>query len=123
VLILTTYGVICAALISGCFFVIGQDMMPKITHSRQSHLRLVAPQGLRIERTEALTKQVIDIIDQLVGSKNVAITPAFVGMTPSSYGISTLYVLNAGPHEADLQVNLAEDYEVKNLDVLKDFIY
>jgi multidrug efflux pump subunit AcrB len=52
----------------------------------------------------------------------VAITSAFVGMTPSSYGTSALYVFNAGPHEADLQVNLSEDYEVKNLDALKDQI-
>jgi multidrug efflux pump subunit AcrB len=97
-------------------------MMPKITHSRQFQLRLIAPQGLRIERTEARTKQVINIIGQLVGPKNVAITSAFVGMTPSSYGTSALYVFNAGPHEADLQVNLSEDYEVKNLDALKDQI-
>jgi multidrug efflux pump subunit AcrB len=101
-LVLTTYGVICAVLIGGCFFVIGQDMMPKITHSRQFQLRLVAPQGLRIERTEARTKQIIDIIGQLVGPKNVAITSAFVGMTPGSYGTSALYVFNAGPHEAAL---------------------
>jgi hypothetical protein len=52
----------------------------------------------------------------------LAITSAFVGMTPSSYDTSALYVFNAGPHEADLQVNLVEDYEVKNLDVLKDQI-
>jgi multidrug efflux pump subunit AcrB len=121
-LVLTVYGVVCAGLIGGCFYFIGQDMMPKITHSRQFQLRLIAPQGLRIERTEARTKQVINIIGQLVGPKNVAITSAFVGMTPSSYGTSALYVFNAGPHEADLQVNLAENYEVKNLDALKDQI-
>ncbi|HET9505974.1 MAG TPA: efflux RND transporter permease subunit [Hymenobacter sp.] len=121
-LVLTVYGVVCAGLIGGCFYFIGQDMMPKITHSRQFQLRLIAPQGLRIERTEARTKQVINIIGQLVGPQNVAITSAFVGMTPSSYGTSALYVFNAGPHEADLQVNLAEDYEVKNLDALKDQI-
>jgi multidrug efflux pump subunit AcrB len=121
-LVLTVYGVVCAGLIGSCFYFIGQDMMPKITHSRQFQLRLIAPQGLRIERTEARTKQVINIIGQLVGPKNVAITSAFVGMTPSSYGTSALYVFNAGPHEADLQVNLSEDYEVKNLDALKDQI-
>lgn len=121
-LVLTVYGAVCAGLIGSCFYFIGQDMMPKITHSRQFQLRLIAPQGLRIERTEARTKQVINIIGQLVGPKNVAITSAFVGMTPSSYGTSALYVFNAGPHEADLQVNLAENYEVKNLDALKDQI-
>jgi multidrug efflux pump subunit AcrB len=121
-LVATTYGVVCAAVIGLCFYFIGQDMMPKITHSKQFQVRLIAPQGLRIERTEARTKAVINIISQLVGPQNVAITSAFVGMTPSSYGTSALYVFNAGPHEADLQVNLAEDYKVKNLDALKDQI-
>jgi len=121
-LALTAYGVVCAVLIGSCFYLIGQDMMPRITHGRQFQLRIIAPQGLRIERTEARTKQVINIIGKLVGPENVAITSAFVGMTPSSYGTSALYVFNAGPHEADLQVNLAEDYEVKNLDALKDQI-
>jgi multidrug efflux pump subunit AcrB len=121
-LVLSTYGVVCLAAAGLCFTFIGQDMMPKITHAKQFQVRLIAPQGLRIERTEARTKQVINIISQLVGPKNVAITSAFVGLTPSSYGTSALYVFNAGPHEADLQVNLAEDYEVKNLDALKDQI-
>jgi multidrug efflux pump subunit AcrB len=121
-LVLSTYGVVCLAAAGLCFTFIGQDMMPKITHAKQFQVRLIAPQGLRIERTEVRTKQVINIISQLVGPKNVAITSAFVGLTPSSYGTSALYVFNAGPHEADLQVNLAEDYEVKNLDALKDQI-
>lgn len=121
-LVLTAYGVVCAGLIGGCFYAIGQDMMPKITHGRQFQLRIIAPQGLRIERTEARTKQVINVIGQLVGPENVAITSAFVGMTPSSYDTSALYVFNAGPHEADLQVNLAEEYQVQNLDALKDQI-
>lgn len=116
------YGVVCAAVIGVCFYFIGQDMMPKITHSKQFQVRLIAPEGMRIERTEERTKEVINLIQQIVGPKNVAITSAFVGMTPSSYGTSALYVFNAGPHEADLQVNLAEDYKVQNLDDLKDKI-
>jgi len=121
-LVLTTYGVVCAAIIGLCFWNIGQDMMPKITHSRQFQLRLIAPEGMRIERTEERTKKIISLIGQIVGPKNVAITSAFVGMTPSSYGTSALYVFNAGPNEADLQVNLAESYQVKNLDALKEQI-
>jgi len=121
-LVLTVYGLVCAATIGTCFTLIGQDMMPKLTHSRQFQLRLVAPQGLRLERTEVITKQVITIIGDLVGPQNVAITSAFVGQTPSSYGTSALYVFNAGPHEADLQVNLAEHYHVASLDALKDQI-
>ncbi|OUJ70432.1 efflux RND transporter permease subunit [Hymenobacter crusticola] len=121
-LVLTLYGVVCAVLIGWGFTSIGQDMMPNITHARQFQLRILAPQGMRIERTEQRTKEVIQLIEQIVGPKNVAITSAFVGMTPSSYGTSALYVFNSGPNEADLQVNLAEHYEVKSLDALKEQI-
>ena len=121
-LVASVYGVICAAVIGVCFVNIGQDMMPKTTHSKQFQVRIVAPQGLRIERTEDRTKEVISLIQQIVGPQNVGITSAFVGMTPSSYGTSALYVFNSGPHEADLQVNLAENYQVKSLDALKEQI-
>ncbi|GAC1372529.1 MAG: efflux RND transporter permease subunit [Hymenobacter sp.] len=121
-LVVTVYGLVCAAVIGVCFTFIGQDMMPKITHSKQFQVRIVAPEGMRIERTEDRTKEVISLIQQIVGPKNVGITSAFVGMTPSSYGTSALYVFNSGPHEADLQVNLAEDYKVKSLDALKEQI-
>ncbi|MCF0054924.1 efflux RND transporter permease subunit [Dyadobacter sp. CY356] len=104
------------------YMTIGKDMMPKLDHSRQFQLRLIAPQGLRIERTEQELIKTINIIKGIVGEKNVDITSAFVGMTPSSYGTSALYVFNAGPHEAVLQVNLAESYRVKSLDDLKENI-
>ncbi|GLU52603.1 efflux RND transporter permease subunit [Dyadobacter frigoris] len=104
------------------YMTIGKDMMPKLDHSRQFQLRLIAPQGLRIERTEQEVIKTINIIKGIVGARNVDITSAFVGMTPSSYGTSALYVFNAGPHEAVLQVNLGEGYKVKSLDDLKENI-
>lgn len=104
------------------FLSIGKDMMSKLNHSKQFQLRLIAPQGLRIERTEQSVIQTIDIIKKIVGDKNISISSAFVGMTPSSYGTSALYVFNSGPHEAVLQVNLGEDFHVESLDELKEKI-
>ncbi|MGV3556587.1 efflux RND transporter permease subunit [Larkinella arboricola] len=121
-LVMIGYGLLCAVLIGIGFTQIGQDMMPRQNHARQFQVRIVGPQGLRIERTEELTKQVIRQIADLAGAKNVAISSAFVGMTPSSYGTSALYVFNAGPHEAVLQVNLSDTYEVRSLDALKEQI-
>ena len=121
-LVISVYGLVCALLIGVGFTQIGQDMMPRQHHARQFQVRIVGPQGLRIERTEALTKRVIDQIGAIVGAEHLAITSAFVGMTPSSYGTSALYVFNAGPHEAVLQVNLSDEYAVKSLDALKEQI-
>ncbi|ADB38634.1 efflux RND transporter permease subunit [Spirosoma linguale] len=121
-LVISVYGLVCALLIGIGFTRIGQDMMPRQNHAHQFQVRIVGPQGLRIERTEELTKRVIKQISDIVGKKNVAISSAFVGMTPSSYGTSALYVFNAGPHEAVLQVNLSDEYTVESMDALKEQI-
>ncbi|GAB4034084.1 efflux RND transporter permease subunit [Spirosoma gilvum] len=121
-LVIGAYALVCALLIGIGFTQIGQDMMPRQNHAHQFQVRIVGPQGLRIERTEALTKRVIRQISDIVGPENIAISSAFVGMTPSSYGTSALYVFNAGPHEAVLQINLSEDYKVESLDALKEQI-
>ncbi|HEY4799171.1 MAG TPA: efflux RND transporter permease subunit, partial [Bacteroidia bacterium] len=61
---------------------------------------------------------VLQIIDSTV-ENHVAVSSAYVGLIPSSYGTSNLYVFNSGTHEAVLQVNLDEDYKI-NMDGLKD---
>ncbi|WP_338870536.1 efflux RND transporter permease subunit [Spirosoma sp. SC4-14] len=104
------------------FSLIGQDLMPRQDHARQFQLRITAPEGTRIEKTEQQTIRVINLIKDIVGAKNVEISSAFVGMIPSSYGTSALYIFNAGPHESVLQVNLSEEYEVASLDNLKEKI-
>ncbi len=119
---ITIYLAICFALIVTCFLVIGKDIMPKIEHSHQFQVRLIGPEGLRIERTEEAVIETIKQIQDLVGEENVAITSSFVGMTPSSYGTNALYIFTSGPHEAILQVNLNEEYKVTSLDEMKDEI-
>ncbi|HEY0174853.1 MAG TPA: efflux RND transporter permease subunit, partial [Pedobacter sp.] len=100
-----------------CFVTIGKDVMPKVNNG-QFQMRIKAPEGTRLERTEDELKKVLAIIDKTVDHK-VAITSGYVGLIPSSYGTSNLYIFNTGTHEAVLQVNLDEDYKV-NMDVLKD---
>ncbi|MDR6809611.1 multidrug efflux pump subunit AcrB [Dyadobacter sp. BE34] len=121
-LVIPIYLLISFGILTYGYLAIGKDMMPKLDHSRQFQLRLIAPQGLRIERTEQQVIQTINLIKGIVGERNVDITSAFVGMTPSSYGTSALYVFNSGPHEAVLQVNLAEGYKISSLDELKEKI-
>jgi multidrug efflux pump subunit AcrB len=117
------YAVISLGVVSLGFMLIGQDMMPRQDRSRQFQMRIVGPQGLRVERMEDRVKLVLAEISEIVGGKsNIGISSAFVGTTPSSYGTSALYVFNAGPHEAVLQVNLAETYEMESLSELKEQI-
>src|SRR6201985_1336339 len=116
-LIISVYLVVVLVLAAIGFVVIGKDMMPKLNNG-QFQMRLDKPQGTRLERTEDKFKQVLHIIDQTVNN-HVKITSGYIGLVPSSFGSSNLYVFNTGTHEAVLQVNLDEDYKV-NMDELKD---
>jgi len=101
------------------FFIIGKDMMPKINNG-QFQLRMKEPEGTRLERTEETFKEVLKIIDETV-NHHVAISSGYIGLIPSAYGSSNLYIFNTGTHEAVLQVNLEEGYKT-NMDALKDVL-
>ncbi|HEY5325636.1 MAG TPA: efflux RND transporter permease subunit [Mucilaginibacter sp.] len=115
--IIPVYLISMIALAGLCFVVIGKDMMPKINNG-QFQIRIKEPDGTRLERTEEAVKQILKIIDKTV-DHHVSITSAYVGLVPSSYGTSNLYVFNAGTNEAVLQVELDQSYKV-NTDELKD---
>ena len=102
-----------------CFIVIGKDLLPK-NNNGQLQVRIKEPDGTRLEKTERTVKTVLDIINTAVHG-NVAISSAYVGLIPSSYGSSNLYIFNSGTHEAVMQVNLDEHYKA-NLDELKDLL-
>jgi len=116
-IIVPVYLVVIITLAGIGFVFIGKDMMPKLNNG-QFQIRMKEPQGTRLERTEDKFKQVLHIIDKTVNN-HVKITSGYIGLVPSSFGSSNLYVFNTGTHEAVLQVNLDEDYKV-NMDELKD---
>ncbi|HET6254123.1 MAG TPA: efflux RND transporter permease subunit [Puia sp.] len=94
-----------------CFLIIGKDLLPK-TNNGQLQLRLREPDGIRLEVTERTTKDVLRLIDSTVHG-HIAISSAFVGLVPSSFGTSNLYIFNSGTHESVIQINLADDYKIK----------
>ena len=110
--------------VAGCvlaflmFNSIGRDVLPKV-NSGTFQVRLRAPDGTRLERTEAITIEALHVLSDLVGRKNIEVTSAFVGQHPGQFSTSPIYLFMAGPQEAVMQVNLREDYKV-NLDDLKE---
>lgn len=101
-------------------FNIGRDVLPKV-NGEQFQVRLRAPEGMRIERTEQRMVKLLDIVGQIVGKDNIAISSAFVGQHPALFSISPIYLFTGGPHEAVLQLALHEEYKV-NMDELKEKI-
>src|ERR1700722_14320379 len=102
-----------------CYMIIGKDLLPK-TNTGQLQLRVREPDGTRLEVTEKTTQGVLAIIDSAVHG-HIAISSAYVGLVPSNFGSSNLYIFNSGTHESVIQVNLDEDYKVR-IEDLKETI-
>lgn len=84
---------------------LGTEIFPRVD-TGQFQIRLRAPTGTRIERTELLALKALDIIRNEVGAEHVSITTDYVGVQPASYPVNTIYLWTSGPHEAVLQVAL-----------------
>jgi multidrug efflux pump subunit AcrB len=87
---------------------LGTEIFPKVD-AGQFQLRMHAATGSRIEHTEALTQQALELIKSEVGAKNVAITLAFVGVQAPSYPINTIHLWTGGPEETVVQIQLKHD--------------
>src|SRR5262249_41181309 len=86
---------------------LGTEIFPSVD-TGQFQLRLRAPDGTRIERTEELAKQALAIISEEAGPENVRITLGYVGLLPSTYPINNIYLWTRGPEVAVLRVALKE---------------
>ncbi|HEY4109950.1 efflux RND transporter permease subunit [Puia sp.] len=110
-LIVIIYLILAFGAAGFCFSIIGKDLLPK-TNTGQLQLRLRESDGTRLEVTERVTQGVLSIIDSTV-DHNIAISSAYVGLVPSNFGSSNLYIFNSGTHESVIQINLNEDYKVR----------
>ncbi|HEY2720186.1 MAG TPA: efflux RND transporter permease subunit, partial [Chitinophagaceae bacterium] len=117
--IVSIYLVIAFGLAGLCFATIGKDLLPK-SNAGQLQLRMKEPDGTRLEVTERAAKDVLHIIDSTVKG-NIEISSGYVGIVPSSYGSSNLYVFNSGTQEAIMQIKLNDHYKA-NMDDLKDLL-
>lgn len=87
---------------------LGAELFPT-ADSGQFQVRLRAPDGTRIERTEVLAKEVLAAIQEEAGPDNVRATLGYVGTVGSSYPVNLLHLWTSGPHEAVLRVALKRD--------------
>ncbi len=86
---------------------LGMEIFPSVD-TGLFQLRVRAPDGTRIERTEVLAQKVLEAIADEVGPDNIAITQGFVGVQPASYPVNTIHLWTSGPHEAVLLVALKQ---------------
>src|ERR1035437_8952576 len=94
------YIVVVLILTGGCFVWIGKDLLPK-TNNGQYQIKLRLPDGTRLERTEGMVLDVLQLLDSIT-NHHVEISSAYAGTVPTNYGSANLYVFNSGTHEASL---------------------
>jgi multidrug efflux pump subunit AcrB len=91
---------------------IGTDIFPAVD-AGQFQLRLRAPTGTRVERTETITLAALKAIREEAGPENVALTLSFVGTPPPNYPINYIFLWTSGSHEAVLLVSLKKDSGIR----------
>jgi len=109
-----------AAIIAVVFPRLGTDIFPR-TDAGQLQLRIRAPAGTQLERTEAYTQKILGLIKEEVGAGNVNLSLALIGVHGSAYPINFIYLWNSGPQESVLQVELKDGGHI-HMDVLREHL-
>jgi multidrug efflux pump subunit AcrB len=97
---------------------LGREIFP-LVDAGQFRLRIRAPDGTQIARTERYALDVIDLVKQEVGADNVALTLGYVGMIHSNFPVNAVYQWSRGPEEAILHVDL-HDHGGIGVEALKE---
>lgn len=83
---------------------LGTEIFPK-TDNGQFAVRLRAPSGTRVDLTEALSKQVLQIIAREAGGAGkIEVSIGMVGVHNSSFPVNLVHLWNGGPEEGWLAV-------------------
>jgi multidrug efflux pump subunit AcrB len=91
---------------------LGTEIFPRVD-AGQLQVRLRAPAGTRVEGTEAIALEALELIKQEAGPGNVEVTLGFVGVHPPTYPINLIYLWNGGSEEGVVQVQLKRGSGVK----------
>lgn len=95
---------------------LGREIFPA-GNPKGFQLRLKAPVGTRFEKTEDITKEVLNTIGEDVGPENVEVSISYVGSQPPAYAIANAYMWTSGPQEAIMLVSFEEKAKVNIKDL------
>jgi multidrug efflux pump subunit AcrB len=91
---------------------LGSEIFPR-GDSGQFALRFKAPAGTKVEKTEALAKAVLALVDREAGAGKVALSMGLVGVHAPNYPVNLIHLWNGGPEEGWLAFQLKEDSGVR----------
>lgn len=100
---------------------IGTDIMPP-SGTRDLQIRIEAPAGTRLEKTEAYVLAVERLIRDELGEGGLAISSAFVGMHSPNSPINPIFLFTSGSHDSVLQFSVDGNVYKGSIDELKETI-
>lgn len=104
-LVVIIYLIACGGIIASVGSRLGWEIFPSVDVG-EFRLRLRAPDGTHITKTEQITLEVIDVIREQIGGQNIELTLGYVGAVPASFPINAVYQWSRGPEEALLRIAL-----------------
>jgi multidrug efflux pump subunit AcrB len=114
--VVVAYVLVAVAAVSALGLRIGTDMFPSVD-TGQMQLRIRAPAGTRVERTEVIAQEILQFLSTEAGPENVEGSIGYVGVQPTSYPINTILQWTSGPHEAILRVALEPESGVSTAEL------
>lgn len=117
----SAYVLIAGSIVILLFSLIGTDIMPK-SNSGDFQLRIVAPPGTRIEKTEKIVMSITEDIKRLLPEDGILITDAYVGMEPPNTPINQIFLFTSASNDAILQVSVNQSIYSESMMVLKEKI-
>jgi multidrug efflux pump subunit AcrB len=87
---------------------LGTEIFPDV-NAPLMKIRLKAPAGTRVEETERMVLNALNIIHREIGPNNVVITSDFTGVAPPNYPILLIHLFTSGPNEAVIQVSVKNE--------------
>lgn len=121
VLLFIGYVVVAGGVSAVLLTAVGTDVMP-VSNSGDFQLRIQAPQGSRLEKTERLVRDITDEIKAQIPENGINITSAFVGMHPAGSPINPIFLFTNASHEAVLQVSVDQSVYGGSMEELKEKI-
>ena len=113
------YVVLVLSMVLAAGLTIGTDILPA-SNSGDIQVRMLAPEGSRLEKTEAYLERLTRIITAQMPEGSVKISSAFVGLQPSATAINPIFLFTSASHEAVLQLSIDQKKFDKSISGLKE---
>lgn len=95
----------CAGMTASLYPFLGSEIFPA-SDAAQLQLRFRGAAGTRLEKTEKLAQEILEIIKREAGADNASLTMGLIGVHAPNYPVNLIHLWNSGPEEGVLSVQL-----------------